>query len=51
MTKSNQDNFLDELERLCGRYSSRGMWEWRIGSEDRDGIHFKYFFVDVEDTE
>ena len=48
--KTNQDAFLDDLEELCDKYSSGGMWEWRLQDEAPDGILFKYFYVDVQDT-
>ena len=51
MAKTNQDTFLDELETLCKKHSSKGMWEWRLHSSEPDGILFKYFYVDVEEEE
>ena len=48
---SNRDKFLVDFKRLCSKYSSNGEWEWRIGSEGEDGIHFKYFYIDIKNTE
>ena len=46
-----QDKFLNDLAKLCMKYSSKRAWEWKVGSKGKDGIHFKFLYVDVEDTE
>jgi hypothetical protein len=47
LTDDPQENFLDELEALCKKYSTNGDFEWEADT-DMDHIRFRYFYMDVE---
>jgi hypothetical protein len=51
LTDDPQENFLDELQALCKKYSTNGKFEWRVNCHDINGIGFKNFYVDVQHGE